>query len=84
MLLVHPEVDAELVYAWLKAHYDHEDELLPIHPTLKFWTIKDALRAFYAPYHPGSIKFFKDRGLWTGEMDVKQQNMLKEGAGASK
>ena len=82
-LLVMTEND-ELVYAWLTAHYDHEDELIVIHPTLRFWTIKDSLRAWNAPYHPGSIKFFKDRGLWTAEMDVKQQKLLKEGAGAGK
>lgn len=80
-MLIRPDIDESLAYAILKAIYDHESELLAFHPDLRDWTLKTALRAWLIPYHPGSVKFYKEKGMWTKEMDEKQQALLKQFGG---
>jgi hypothetical protein len=32
----------------------------------------------FIPYHPGAVKFFKEKGLWSKEMDALQAKLLSE------
>ena len=65
-----------VVEAALKALYDHNAELAPIHPLLKEWTRERGVDAEVTiPYHPGAIRFFKERNLWKPAMDQAQQKL---------
>lgn len=33
---------------------------------------------FFVPFHPGAIKYFKEIGIWSDEMEAKNQKLLKE------
>ena len=69
----------DVAYAIIKAIWEYNEELFPIHPRLKDWT-KDKFvdpRA-WIPYHPGAIKFYKEIGAWGAEMDNVQKKLLGE------
>jgi hypothetical protein len=51
-----------------------------MHPSLKLWTKEGALQTdrFLSPYHPGSIKFFKEIGVWTDKNEKRQAKLLAD------
>jgi TRAP transporter TAXI family solute receptor len=67
----------QVVEAALKALWDHESQLAPIHPMLKEWTRDRAIGGDVTiPYHAGAVRFYKDRGAWKPELDRLQQQLL--------
>lgn len=69
----------EVVYAVLEAIFDHWDEFVKPHPTLKQMTLQRAVSLnSINPYHAGAVKFYKARGVWTKEAEAMQQRLLKE------
>lgn len=67
----------EAAYQVVKALWEYNDELGSVHLRLKEWTCerfvsKEAL----IPYHPGTIKFYKEKGMWGDEMAKLQEALL--------
>ncbi len=72
----------DLVYAVMKAVFDHLNELYPYHKDVKEWT-DNPLYPAVVPYHPGVVQYWKEKGRWTVEMDKLQRQLLTE-VGASR
>lgn len=70
-------LDDEVAYQIVKTLWEHDVEMGPIHPALKDWT-KDKYVTPRAsiPYHPGAIKWYKEVGVWSPEMEKLQQDLL--------
>lgn len=67
-----------VVGAVLKALWDNEDKLKPVHPVFREWTRDRAATAETTiPYHPAAIQFYRDKGMWKPEMDQAQAKLLK-------
>jgi hypothetical protein len=76
-LVSYPYLDKELAYKLTKGIWNGYDIYNDKHPALKLWTGENALKTdrFLSPYHEGSVKFFKEIGVWT-EKHVKRQQAL--------
>lgn len=76
-LIGREDLPQEAAYQVVKALWENYKELGSIHVLLKDWTpdrfvSKDAL----IPFHPGAIKFYTEKGVWTDEMAKLQETLL--------
>ena len=63
----------KLVETWWNNYKDYQ----PIHPVLRKWTPEIFINInFTQPYHNGAIQFYKEKGVWTPEMEAKQKQTL--------
>jgi uncharacterized protein len=69
----------DAAYTVVKALWDNINELRAAHPSLRSWERSRMVStAAYIPYHPGAIKFYKEKGLWTKQMDELQAKLLAQ------
>lgn len=67
----------EDMYAITKAIYEHHAELGDVHAWGKEWTPENYIPAsFSIPYHEGSVKFYKEVGIWTDAAEATQNALL--------
>ena len=70
-------VPDQVVEAALKAVWNDIAQLVPIHPMFREWTRERAVDPDVTiPYHPGAIRFYKERSVWKAGMDQAQQKLL--------
>jgi TRAP transporter TAXI family solute receptor len=68
----------ELAYLITKTIWDFNSELGAAHPRLKLWTTdRFASTRAVIPYHAGSIRLYKEKGVWTKELEAHQNKLLK-------
>jgi TRAP transporter TAXI family solute receptor len=74
---VSKSVPDHVVEAALKAVWESGDQLPQIHAMFKEWTHDRAVDADVSiPYHPGAVRFYRERNLWKPGMDQVQQKLL--------
>jgi uncharacterized protein len=71
-------LDDNLVYSLLTALYSHLDEFHPVHPMAAYYVLDNATKGFTVPFHSGAVKFYKEKGLWTPELEKIQEKFLSE------
>ncbi|MBW1863814.1 MAG: TAXI family TRAP transporter solute-binding subunit [Deltaproteobacteria bacterium] len=67
MWLCRADLSEDLIYKIIKAVYDNSEERNAIHPMAKKYTIENAFRGSKSVpvgYHPGAIKYYKEKGIW--------------------
>jgi TRAP transporter TAXI family solute receptor len=71
------QLPEEVVAAVLKVLWDSNDELRKVTPRMRAWTQERMISTQAAvPYHPAAIKFFRDKGVWSPDMEALQQRLL--------
>jgi TRAP transporter TAXI family solute receptor len=78
-LVATKDLSEETAYEIVKTLWDHNDELGAAFHLLKTWTHDRMVSPRAAiPYHPAAIKFFKEKGAWSKEMDELQAKLLSQ------
>jgi len=78
-IVAYGKVSDTVIYDVSKAMWENHKELARIEPKLKRWTSdKFVTPQAVIPYHDGAIKFYKEKGVWTEEMEKVQKRLLAE------
>jgi len=86
-LIVHPDLDTELVYQMTKAVWEHIEELYAGVDSMREvkWN-RSLLEQMPVPYHPGVMKYFREKDLpgiqeFEGKVkkatDLRKKNLAK-------
>ncbi len=76
-LVTGADVPEALVSTVVRALWDGTDKLRPLHPLFREWSRERVASADVTlPYHPAAVRFYKERGVWTAEMDRAQEQLL--------
>ncbi len=75
---VQPSTSEDVAYALTKTYHEHFDEITKMSPFAKDYSVTESLASSYLPFHPGAIKYYKEKGLWTPELEAKQQKALSK------
>lgn len=62
ILICHEKMDPGLAYNILKTLFAYKPELVAVHQEAKHLTLEDAVDGSPIPFHPGAIKFFREKG----------------------
>lgn len=63
-LIVKDTMSDELAYELTKVLFDRQPELAAIHPEAKKLNVDTAVHGSPAPFHPGAIRYYEERGAW--------------------
>ena len=80
-MLANKDLPDDFVYQLLKYSYDTEyrADFELVHVSIpKGVTLERAVMGPTIPYHAGAVKYYKDMGVWTSELDNWQKDMLKK------
>ena len=84
-LYAYPWVKNDIVYEVVKAINQGYDIFKGVHPWLRQWKIQNMTRNRSSmPFHPGSVIYFKEAGVWNTKLDAYQQKELSEEKGRLK
>lgn len=73
------ELPEPVVYSITKALYENCKEFELVHKRLAEWNRESFLsKNVVLPYHPGAVKYFKEKGIWTKEMEEIQSRLLSQ------
>ena len=67
-----------LIYEICKILYDKPGRFESVHATWGKFDIKRATMPRTAPYHAGAVRYYKEKGIWTQELDTWQKKTLQE------
>ena len=76
-LTSHKAASDRVIGTVLQGIWENIEKLPPLHPSFKDWTRQRAVDPDVTlPYHPGAVQFFKERGVWSANMDETQRKLL--------
>jgi len=64
VLLIDAALDDGLVYQITKAMFENIDKVRAGHPSAKAFSLEDATQGSTVPFHPGAIRYYKEKGVW--------------------
>lgn len=76
-LYARPDMDEQNLRDVLNALWDHADDLPEITRTLSTWTPEGYAHVdAVIPFHDVAIEFYKEKGVWTDELEARQAELL--------
>ena len=67
----------DVIYKFVKTIYENRADLAPFSQDFVDWQKELPVSTYAtAPFHPGAIRYYKEAGLWTPEVDAWNQHLL--------
>ena len=63
VLITHAKVPDDIIYKILDTMEKNKDELVAVQPVLREFSAENGFKQYGVPYHPGALKYFKERNL---------------------
>jgi TRAP transporter TAXI family solute receptor len=77
-LHVRESLPSEIVYEVVKVVLENHNEWSGAHPQAKQWGLdQKPVTLASEPYHEGAIKYYKEKGLWTEEVQKRNEALYK-------
>ena len=67
LLVASEEMPEALAHDITQVLFDQQAALAAIHPQAKTLSLKSALSGSPVPFHPGAIRFYRERNVWTAQ-----------------
>ena len=74
--LTRPGVLNDTVYKVTKAILENTKEFATYHKAARAWNIKRVLKNVALPFHPGAVRYFKEKGIWTPAHEANQKSLI--------
>lgn len=80
VLVASANLSEDAAYQVTKAVIENQEALTAAHPTGRSWSLENTMRdtEFAVPFHPGAVKFFKEKGVWTDAHEARQNKLLSQ------
>lgn len=70
-------VSEETGYKIMKSIFDNMEKFRTYHSAAKYWTVENTLKSAKIPFHPGAVRYFKEKKLWTDVLAKRQAELSK-------
>ena len=70
ILVVPASMDETLAYDILTVMFDHQEELVAVHPEARNLTFENASSSSPIPYHPAAVRYYQEQGFEAGGTPV--------------
>lgn len=64
ILFCHEQLEEWIAYGIVKTIIEHREELMTVHKEAEKLTLETAVKGSPIPFHPGAIKYYKERKAW--------------------
>ena len=68
---------ADIVYHQTRLMYDLLPDYVKAHPGNDGFALDKQRLTWVMPYHEGAVRYFKEKGVWTAEMQKHNDNLVK-------
>ncbi len=77
LLTTYAEQDADMVYNVTKAMHQHFEDYQGSAPGMEGWAMdRQPVETSFVPFHEGTVRYFKEIGLWTEEAQRNQDQQI--------
>ncbi len=76
LFVTRPSLSADTVYKVVKAILENNKLFVTYHHLAKHFTLENSLKNVQLPFHDGAIRYFKEKGAWTPELEERQKALL--------
>ncbi len=77
ILIANSDLDADTVYGLIRAMNDNFDDYKDSAPGAAGYSLENQNLKWVMPFHEGVIRFFREKGIWTDDMQAHQDDLIK-------